>query len=142
MATEVAYFGDWLEWMTERSYNLEAVTVKQDAVATEGLVSGELLENDGGKKVVVATGSSCDSVLVEPVSLAAIVAGDTTRLALVRGPAVINSAAVNVASAQKTAALAALLAAGLLPNGSFLVCLDANLATNLCPVLSPGASSL
>ena len=110
MATEAQYFGDWMEWIAARSYNLEAVTVKQDATATSALVSGELLEETGGKKIVVATGGNCDSILVEPVSLAALVAGDTTRLALVRGPAVINSAQVNVDAAQKTAALAALLA--------------------------------
>ena len=108
--TEDTYFGDWMEWMAERMFNLESVTVAKDADATEGLVSGELLETSGGKKVVVATGASCDSILVEPVGLADLVAGDVKRLALVRGPAVINSAQVNVASAQKTAALAALLA--------------------------------
>jgi hypothetical protein len=108
--TEKTYFGDWMEWMAERMYNLESVTVAQDADADAGLVSGELLETSGGKKVVVATGASCDSILVEPVALADLIAGDVERLALVRGPAVINSAQVTVDSAQKTAALAALLA--------------------------------
>jgi len=110
---EKEYFGDWVEWIASRDYNLETVIIEQDADASAGLVSGELLEADGTKKVVVATGASCDSVLVEPVALEDLIAGDVNRLALVRGPAVINSAAINVAAAQKTAALAALLDLGI-----------------------------
>jgi hypothetical protein len=107
--TERQYAGDWIEWLASVDYNIEAVTVKQDAEATEGLVSGEVMENSGGKKIVCATGGNADSILLEPVALADLQGGDVKRAALVRGPAVINSSQINVASAQKTAALAALL---------------------------------
>jgi len=111
--TEKVYFGDWLEWMAERSYNLESVTVAQDESATAGLVSGEVLETSGVKRIVLATGGNADAILVEPVALADLIAGDVKRLALVRGPAVINSAQITVDAAQKTTALAALKVLGI-----------------------------
>lgn len=112
--SERNYPGDVVQFLVDYAYCVETVTVKQDANATEGLVVGELLEPDSTKKVVVATGASCDSVLLEKVDLADLVAGDTKRAALVRGPAIINSTQVNVASAQKAAALTALAALGII----------------------------
>ncbi len=108
--TEPTRIGDVVKMETDWHFGRQKHTIEQDGAATEALVVGELLENSGGKEVVVATGSSCNAILLEPVSLADLIAGDTERVCLVRGPAVIDSDQVNVASAQKATALVALLA--------------------------------
>lgn len=110
--TEQTYAGEWLKWLVQRGVCLESKTIKQDAAATAGLVSGECLEDDTGL-VVVATGASCEAILIEPVALADLIAGNTTRLCITRGPAVIDSDKINCASAQKAAALTALAALGI-----------------------------
>lgn len=110
--TEDVRVGDVVKYEIPQGYCRKKLTIKQDAVATEKLIVGELLE-DGTGEVVVATGGNCDAILLEEVALADLIAGDTTRVCLVRGPAIINSDMVNVASAQKTTALVALLALGI-----------------------------
>jgi hypothetical protein len=111
--SERAYSADWLKWITNVNYCLQVCTIDDDAAATVGLVSGEVLETSSSKKIVCATGSSADSILIEPVSLADLQGGETKRLCLVIGPAVIDSDKINVASAQKADALTALAVLGI-----------------------------
>lgn len=110
---EAKTVGDIVKYETPFDYGRKVITIKQVAQATAGLPIGQLLEDAATKAVVVATGADCDAVLLEEVALADLQAGDTLRVALVRGPAVIDSDKVTVAAAQKVAALAALSALGI-----------------------------
>ena len=101
--------GEWLKsGFDYPDWCVSVHTIKQVALASDGLVSGECLENDGGKEVIVATGANCNAILLEPVSEADLIAGDTKRACLVKGPAVIDSDNLECAVAQKAAALVAL----------------------------------
>lgn len=109
---ESIYLDDVVKWEVEPRYTREVVTLEAVAGATAVPVVGELLQTGTGvKKVVVASdGSGCNAILLEevPGGLAAHKAGDISVLALVRGPALIDTDRVHVNSSYKTAALAAL----------------------------------
>lgn len=110
--TEGVTIGEVVLYETPMAYSRKLLTIKQDSGATEKLVIGELLEDNTGE-IIVGTGSNCDAVLLEEVDLVTLKAGDCSRVCLVKGPAIIDSDRVNVASAQKTTALVALLALGI-----------------------------
>jgi len=110
---EAKTVGDIVKYETPFDYGRKVITIKQVAAATAGLPIGQLLEDAATKAVAVATGADCDAVLLEEVALADLKAGDTSRVALVKGPAVIDADNVTVAAAQKDAALAALSALGI-----------------------------
>lgn len=113
--TENLVIGDVLkgEVLGELRFCRAAVTVEQDADATARLPVGQVLEASSTKEVACATGASANAVLLEPVELADLKAGDCVRAALVRGPAVVDSDNLTIAAAQKTAALAALAVLGI-----------------------------
>lgn len=109
MATvsERNYVADWCKWVTDAKFCFASVSIAQDAGATAGLVSGEALEPG---MIIVATGGNCNAILLEPVDLDTLVAGTCNRLALVRGPAVIDSDLITCDAGEKAAALTALAA--------------------------------
>lgn len=101
---------DGIKWEIEPRYTRAKLTIAQDADATEGLDVLQVLEASTGKEIVCATGANANAILLEPVTLADLVAGDVSRMCLVRGPALVNTDALTVESNIKTAALAALAA--------------------------------
>lgn len=111
--TEGVRLGDVLKWEVNPNYTREKVTLEANAGATAAPVVGELLEPSSSKKKIVASGGNCDCVLLEEVELADHKAGDLSVMVLKRGPAIIDTDRVTVASNQKTAALAALLVLGI-----------------------------
>ena len=118
--TDTAAVGEWLKWFVENRYCLKVCVIDDDSDATEGLVTGAVLETSSTKKIACATGANADSILVEPVSLADLVAGETNRLCIVRGPAVIDSDKITCATDQKAGALTALAALGIIAVNSAL----------------------
>ena len=120
MATlsERSYTSEWLKWIADQDYCLASVSIAQDAGATEGLECGECLEPG---MIVVATGANTSAILLEPVDVDTLVAGTCNRLALVRGPAVIDSDKIRVAGAEKAAALTALAVLHIVAVNSALV---------------------
>ena len=103
--------GEWLKsGFDYPDYCVEVLTIKRVVGATDGLVSGECLEDDTGE-IIVATGANCDAILIEPVSLVDLKAAAVVKRAcLVRGPAVIDSDHLSVDSGEKADALTALAA--------------------------------
>lgn len=87
-------------------------TIKANAAATAGLEVGQVLEDDTGLKPV-ATGANAKAILLEPVDLATLKAGASSRVCLVRGPALVVKEALTITSGQETAALAALKVLGI-----------------------------
>lgn len=68
------------------------------------------------EKIVCATGANCDCILLEEVTLDELKSDwshELRRAFLVRGSAIVNSDRVTIATAQKVAALAALVALGI-----------------------------
>ncbi len=112
LLTSLGKIAEVVKMETPFRYGREKLTIKQDGAASAALKVGELLENDSGY-VVVATGANCAAILLEPVTAATLIAGSSTAVCLVRGPAVIDSDNVTVDSGQKAAALAALLVLGI-----------------------------
>jgi hypothetical protein len=107
---EKVTIGDVVKNEYDYRYCRERVTLLKVAEQVTDLVVGELLEPSSSKFVVVATGASCSAILLEDVEAADLAAADVVALALVRGPAIIDSDRINVTSGQKTTALAALKA--------------------------------
>lgn len=111
---EAVRLGDVVKFELPMHFCRGTHTIEQDAGATAGLVVGECLEDSGGKEIVVATGANCNAILLEDVLLADLIAGDTTRVCLIRGSAIVDTDQLTCATAQKAAAVAALLALGIL----------------------------
>ena len=123
--TEAAYAGEWLKFFLQADYCLAMISIDQDADATVGLVSGTVMMSGHG--IAHGEGATADAILMTPVSLADLIsAAPGNRLALVAGPAVIDTDMVGLKTAdndmtdEKADALAALLVLGIKPAQSAL----------------------
>jgi hypothetical protein len=104
---------DILAWEVYPGFTRQVLTIDDDADATEGLEVGQVLEASSSKEIVCATGANANAILLKKVSLADLQGGETKRLCLVRGPALVDVDLITVASNIKTAALAALAVLGI-----------------------------
>ncbi len=113
--SEGVRLGDVVKYETPFLFCRETLTIAQDAGATDALVIGELLEDNGaGAEVVVANGANCHAILMEDVTAATLIAGTSQALCLVRGPAVVDVDQVNCLTAELVAAVVALAALGIM----------------------------
>lgn len=109
--TEVKNIADILKWCVNQAYCLAKVTFAANGSATAAIVAGQVLEASSTNKIPCTTEASADSVLLEHVTVAEAIAG-CSKLAIVRGPAIIDKDALthtdSTAAATSLAALAVL----------------------------------
>lgn len=107
------YLSDVLLMELEQYYCRSSATLSQDEAAEEDLYIGQVLQANSSQYVPCTVGSSAAAILLERVSKASLIAGDVTVCVLIRGPAIVNSDKLVIAANQKSAALTALEAKGI-----------------------------
>jgi hypothetical protein len=111
--TEKKHISDIVKFMIDPRYCIEKVTFAANGGATAGLNCGQVLEASTTNKIACTTEASADSVLLENITLAEAIAG-CSKIAIVRGPALINTDELtHTDSTAAAAALAALAALGI-----------------------------
>jgi len=85
-STEAMRTSDWLVWLASRELSLEVRTLDDEVAATVGYPTGEVMKVGTGTNLtgmVTAGVAAPVAILMEPVALADLVAGETKRLCLV-----------------------------------------------------------
>jgi hypothetical protein len=111
--TEKLTISDVVKEMFSELHCVENGTLSQNGSATADIAVGQVLEDDSGDYVIVATGTNANGVLLTHVPVADHVAGDVTVSILKRGPATVDADRLTIVSGQETTAKAALLALGI-----------------------------
>lgn len=105
---EIAVVSDVLKWETDSRFCRETITTKIDAGETEDWAVGQVLQVDTGEYKKCIAGSSAAAILLEKIPFATIVAGTSSAVVLLRGPAIVDKAGLVVLSAQEVTAIVAL----------------------------------
>ena len=116
------YVSNFLVSLWEEKYSFEAVTFKNTTGSTiSGISPGEMLDYSGGFYVLTTVANTAVAILANAALIPALANNATiTVLAMVRGPAIVNSTALTVQSAATKATCLASLVTNMSPYVKFI----------------------